>query len=97
MFTLAHLFQVGQQMKMRSMPRRRAAQEPEAMRQPPTRPIRLHRMALSGHCHRVELFLSLLGLPCERVDVDLAAGQHKQPAFLALNRFGQVPVINCRK
>ncbi len=63
------------------------------MRQPPTRPIRLHRMALSGHCHRVELFLSLLGLPCERVDVDLAAGQHKQPAFLALNRFGQVPVI----
>ncbi len=56
-------------------------------------PIQLHRMALSGHCHRVELFLSLLGLPTQRIDVDLAAGAHKAPAFLALNPFGQVPVI----
>jgi glutathione S-transferase len=59
----------------------------------PASPIRLHRMALSGHCHRVELFLSLLGLPCERVDVNLAAGEHKQPPFLRRNPFGQVPVI----
>lgn len=50
-------------------------------------------MALSGHCHRVELFLSLLGLPCELVDVDLAGGEHRRPAFLARNAFGQVPVI----
>ena len=34
--------------------------------------IRLHRMALSGHCHRVELFLSLLGLPYERVDAGMS-------------------------
>ena len=59
----------------------------------PVTPIRLHRMKLSGHCHRVELFLSLLGLPYETVDVDLAAGAHRQPAFLARNPFGQVPVI----
>lgn len=59
----------------------------------PATPIRLHRMKLSGHCHRVELFLSLLGLPYETVDVDLAAGAHRQPAFLARNAFGQVPVI----
>ena len=50
-------------------------------------------MALSGHCHRVELFLSLLKLPYELVDVDMAAGEHKSPAFLAKNAFGQVPVI----
>ncbi len=56
-------------------------------------PIKLHRMALSGHSHRVELFLSLLGLPVELVDVDLTRGEHKTPAFLALNPFGQVPVI----
>ncbi|NML43129.1 glutathione S-transferase [Ramlibacter sp. G-1-2-2] len=56
-------------------------------------PIKLHRLALSGHCHRVELLLSLLGLPYEVVDVDLAAGEHKRPPFLALNAFGQVPVI----
>lgn len=56
-------------------------------------PIRLYRLALSGHCHRVELFLSLLRLPYEVVDVDLRAGEHKRPAFLARNPFGQVPVI----
>lgn len=59
----------------------------------PAKPIRLHRHPLSGHCHRVELFLSLLGLPVELIDVDLAAGAHKAPAFLAMNPFGQVPVI----
>ncbi|WP_298830630.1 glutathione S-transferase family protein [uncultured Piscinibacter sp.] len=56
-------------------------------------PIRLYRHALSGHAHRVQLMLSLLNLPCELVDVDLAAGEHKTPAFLARNPFGQVPVI----
>jgi glutathione S-transferase len=59
----------------------------------PAKPIRVYRMALSGHCHRVELFLSLLGLPRELVDVDMRAGEHKRPAFLARNPFGQVPVI----
>ncbi len=59
----------------------------------PAHPIRLHRFALSGHAHRAELFLSLLGLPFERVDVDLANKAHKTPAFLAMNPFGQVPVL----
>ena len=59
----------------------------------PAQPIKLYRFFLSGHSHRVELFLSLLGLPYELVDVDLAAGAHKQPAFRAMNPFGQVPVI----
>jgi glutathione S-transferase len=56
-------------------------------------PIRLHRFALSGHCHRVELMLSLLGLPYEAVDVDLAAREQKTPDFLSKNPRGQVPVI----
>ena len=58
-----------------------------------TEPIRLYRYALSGHAHRVQLMLSLLQLPCELIDVDLPAGAHKTPAFLARNPFGQVPVI----
>jgi glutathione S-transferase len=37
--------------------------------------------------------LSLLGLDAKLVDVDLAAGEHKQAEFLARNRFGQVPVL----
>ncbi|HEY4068513.1 MAG TPA: glutathione S-transferase [Burkholderiaceae bacterium] len=59
----------------------------------PLRPIRLHSHPLSGHVHRVELFLSLLGLPFEKVHVDLACAEQKGPAFLALNPFGQLPVI----
>jgi glutathione S-transferase len=55
--------------------------------------IKLYRHALSGHSHRVELFLSLLGLETILIDVDLKTGAHKQPEFLAKNRFGQVPVI----
>jgi glutathione S-transferase len=53
--------------------------------------IRLHRFRLSGHSHRVELFLSLLNCPVEIVD--LPSGGQKAPAFLAMNPFGQVPVI----
>ena len=55
--------------------------------------IRLYRHPLSGHSHRAQLLLSLLGLDAELVDVDLAAGEHKQAEFLARNRFGQVPVL----
>ncbi|WP_439887678.1 glutathione S-transferase family protein [Pseudomonas sp. MBLB4123] len=56
--------------------------------------IKLFRHPLSGHAHRVELMLSLLGLPTEAVFVDLAKGAHKHPEFLAMNPFGQVPVID---
>ena len=59
----------------------------------PAAPIVLYRHPVSGHAHRVELFLSLLGLPVTLVNVDLLKGAHKQPEFLAKNRFGQIPVI----
>jgi glutathione S-transferase len=59
----------------------------------PDKPIRLHRFTLSGHCHRVEWLLSLLELPFEAIDVNLAAGEHKRLPYLALNPFGEVPVI----
>ncbi|MFT4520668.1 MAG: glutathione S-transferase [Halioglobus sp.] len=55
--------------------------------------ITLYRHALSGHSHRAQLLLSLLGLDAKLVDVDLAAGEHKQAEFLKRNRFGQVPVL----
>lgn len=57
------------------------------------RTIRLYRHVLSGHSHRVQLMLSLLGLPHELIDVDLLGGEHKRAPFLAKNAFGQVPVI----
>jgi glutathione S-transferase len=60
----------------------------------PNQPIKLYRHVLSGHAHRVQLLLSLLDLPHELIDVDLRSGAHKQPDFLKLNPFGQVPVID---
>lgn len=59
----------------------------------PANPIRLYRFQLSGHSHRAQLFLSLLNLPVELIDVNLPAGEQKQPEFLARNPLGQVPVI----
>ena len=55
--------------------------------------IRLYRFALSGHCHRAELMLSLLGLPYEAIDVDLRAKEQKTAEFLRRNPLGLVPVI----
>ncbi len=63
------------------------------MSKTPAQPIKLHRHPLSGHAHRVQLFLSLAGIPHQLIDVDLMKGAHKQPEFLRLNPFGQVPVI----
>jgi hypothetical protein len=55
--------------------------------------ITLHGFPLSGHSHRVQLALSLMGLPHQVVQVDLKNGAHKSPEFLKLNPFGQVPVL----
>jgi glutathione S-transferase len=60
---------------------------------PPSQPIKLHTFALSGHCHRVQLFASLLNLPVQLIPVDLQSGEHKKPPYLALSPFGQVPAI----
>lgn len=61
---------------------------------PDAAPIKLYRNAMSGHCHRVELMLALLGLPYEPVEIDMAKGAHKAPDYLQINPFGQVPTIN---
>ncbi len=55
--------------------------------------LKLHGHELSGNSFKVRLLLELLGVPYEWVRVDLMAGEHKKEAFLALNPFGQVPVL----
>lgn len=56
--------------------------------------MKLYHFPLSGHAHRAALFLSLAGIAHELIPVDLAAGAHRQPEFLALNAFGEVPVLD---
>lgn len=55
--------------------------------------MKLYFHPISGHAHRARLFLSLIGVDADIVEIDLAAGEHKTEAFLSLNRFGQVPVL----
>lgn len=59
----------------------------------PAQPIKLHTTLLSGHGHRVKLFLSLLGLPFEVIPVSMADGENRRAEYLRLNPFGQVPTI----
>jgi glutathione S-transferase len=59
----------------------------------PAQPIRLHTTLLSGHGHRVKLFLTMLDLPFTVIELNMAAGDNRKPAHLALNAFGEVPVI----
>lgn len=47
----------------------------------------------SPNPQKVTFALKELGLDCEIVPVDLAKGEHRQPAFLALNPLGRVPVL----
>jgi glutathione S-transferase len=55
--------------------------------------MKLYHHPLSGHAHRAQLFLSLIGADFDLVNVDLATGEQKAPEFLALNPLGQVPVL----
>jgi len=51
----------------------------------------LHGTRLSGHTHRVQLFLHLLGLPY--AFADSPADVRRSSAFRAMNPLGQVPVL----
>ena len=55
--------------------------------------IRLYDFHLSGNAHKVRNQLSLLGVAHELVNVDLIEGEQRSSEFLALNPFGQVPVL----
>jgi glutathione S-transferase len=55
--------------------------------------IKLYGHELSGNSYKVKLLLSLLHIEFDWIKVDLLQGEHKSAEFLALNRFGQVPVL----
>lgn len=55
--------------------------------------MKIYDFELSGHAHRARLMASLLNVPAEIVEVDLKAGAHKAPDYLAINPFGQVPAL----
>ena len=46
-----------------------------------------------GHCHRVRLAASLIGIPFELKTVAEMEGQQQAPEYLAINPFGQIPAM----
>ncbi len=56
----------------------------------------LHGSFTSSSTYKPMLFLALGGLPFSFRTVNLKIGVQKQPAHLALNRYGQVPVLQHR-
>jgi len=55
--------------------------------------MELFEIAPSGNCHKIRLFLSLLKIPYQSVQVDVANQQQKSDSFIKLNPFGQLPVL----
>jgi glutathione S-transferase len=53
----------------------------------------LHGFWPSGPTYKVGLMLALCGEPFDYVSVNLRAGEHKKPDFMARQRFGQVPLL----
>ncbi len=53
----------------------------------------LYDMPASGHCHRVRLFLSILGLDYEKRPMSTRAGKTMPDDYLQLNPLGQVPTF----
>lgn len=55
--------------------------------------LRLYDSRLSGNAWKVRILLTQLGLPFERVTLDLASGATADPQFRAKSRFARVPVL----
>jgi glutathione S-transferase len=55
--------------------------------------LRLYDSRLSGNAWKVRILLNQLGIPFERVTLDLARGAAAEPAFRAKSRFARIPVL----
>jgi glutathione S-transferase len=55
--------------------------------------MKLYMTDVSGNSFKVRVLASILNVPLDKICVDWPAREHKSPDFLALNRRGQVPVM----
>ena len=56
--------------------------------------MKLHQSPFSSPAFKVRTVINELAIACELVDVKMAQGEHKSPAFLAMNPNGKVPVLD---
>jgi len=55
--------------------------------------LRLYDFLPSGNCYKVRLLLTQLGIPFERIAIDIVQGESRTKEFLARNPNGRVPVL----
>src|SRR5689334_8554144 len=55
--------------------------------------MKLYMSGNSGNAYKPRLLLAMLNVPYEKVLVDTANKEHKQPKYLAVNPRGQVPAL----
>jgi glutathione S-transferase len=55
--------------------------------------LRLYDYLPSGNAYKVRLMLTQLGIPFERIDVDILTGATRTPEFLAKNANGRIPLL----
>ncbi len=55
--------------------------------------LRLYDYLPSGNAYKVRLLLRQLGIPFERIDVDILSGATRTPEFLAKNANGRIPLL----
>jgi glutathione S-transferase len=55
--------------------------------------MRLYDYLISGNGYKVRLLLTQLGIPFERVEMDILKGETRTPQFLKKNPNGRIPVL----
>lgn len=55
--------------------------------------MKLYWHPISGYALQAHMLLSKLDLEFKLITIDLKAGEQQTPDFLALNPFGQIPVL----
>lgn len=55
--------------------------------------LKLYDTKISGNCYKIKVLLSFLKLDYELIPIDLLSRQQKSSEFIAINEFGQIPVL----
>jgi glutathione S-transferase len=55
--------------------------------------LRLYDHLASGNAYKIRLLLNQLGIPFERIEMDIVRGETRTPEFLARNPNGRIPTL----
>jgi glutathione S-transferase len=55
--------------------------------------LRMYDYSASGNAYKVRLLLTQLGIPFERVHLDILNGETRRPEYLAKTAYGRVPMV----